>query len=460
MSQSILFKEPLLQTSTDTVEEKTAEEIFLAKTSSAAVLNNSMATPANVVDSQGGRTIDFATESSINYNPTQQLEQKTPYSYPPNITVTSRYTLLNFFPKSLLEQFRRLANVYFLVVGIIAAVGAYTSYYETAVVPYGILGPMGVVVMISVVKDGIEDWKRHAADGRINNRAANIIVPSTSSGDNLNQCCELRSVRWKDLKVGDLLLLQADEELPADAVLLASGGVQGKVSYVETAAIYGETNLKLKTPAFNLASPPADAMKMMTTPDLATSPYLSLSPERSKIFGLPTGSAIGRSQNQSIFRSLRVSAEPPNGSIHRFSGALEIGWSNPNPNSELDQLPLGEKQLLLRGSVLRATEWAICIVLYTGRETKLSQNSKRTPSKLSSVDRVVNRTLLVAISAMLIVCCISMIFSLLWVNSNGGAHDLCLDHSDLAGCSSGNTSSVLTFFTFVTLYNNFVCISM
>ena len=79
----------------------------------------------------------------------------------------------------------------------------------------------------------------------------------------------------------------------------------------------------------------------------------------------------------------------------------------------LDQIPLGEKQLLLRGSVLRATEWAICIVLYTGNiyradcsiiidliflkgcETKLSQNSKQTPSKLSSVDRVVNRTLLV-----------------------------------------------------------------
>ena len=371
MNQSTFFKEPLLQISTDTAEEKTAEEAFLIKTSS-AVLNNSMATLANAMDS-GGRTIDFATESSINYNLSNQLEQKSPYSYPPNITVTSRYTLLNFFPKSLLEQFRRLANVYFLVVGIIAAVGAYTNYYETAVVPYGILGPMGVVVMISVVKDGIEDWKRHAADGRINNRAANIIVPSISSGDNQNQnqYCELRTARWRDLKVGDLLLLLADDELPADAVLLASGGVQGKVSYVETAAIDGETNLKLKTPAFNLASPPAGAVaQTVSKPDLATSPYVSLSADRSKIFGLPSTS------NQSIFRSLRVSAEPPNGSIHRFSGALEIGWNNPNPNltsnCELDQLPLGEKQLLLRGSVLRATEWAICVVLYTGRETTLT----------------------------------------------------------------------------------------
>ena len=71
---------------------------------------------------------------------------------------------------------------------------------------------------------------------------------------------------------------------------------------------------------------------------------------------------------------------------------------------------------------------------------------------------------------MLIVCAISMIFSLQWTNSNGGATYLCLTTGDLtppysgqgsdSGCVSGNTSSVLIFFTFVTLYNNFVCISM
>jgi hypothetical protein len=37
--------------------------------------------------------------------------------YAENVIVSSRYTPLNFLPKSLLEQFRRLANVYFLVIG-------------------------------------------------------------------------------------------------------------------------------------------------------------------------------------------------------------------------------------------------------------------------------------------------------------------------------------------------------
>jgi hypothetical protein len=47
----------------------------------------------------------------------------TGYRYEQNVIVSSRYTLFNFLPKSLLEQFRRLANVYFLVVGTIAIIG-------------------------------------------------------------------------------------------------------------------------------------------------------------------------------------------------------------------------------------------------------------------------------------------------------------------------------------------------
>ena len=57
--------------------------------------------------------------------------------YPKNIVKTSRYNIFTFLPKSLFEQFRRLANVYFLVLGAIAAVGSYTNDYNTAVEPIG-----------------------------------------------------------------------------------------------------------------------------------------------------------------------------------------------------------------------------------------------------------------------------------------------------------------------------------
>jgi hypothetical protein len=51
--------------------------------------------------------------------------------FPPNVIVTSRYNMISFLPKSIFEQFRRLANVYFLVLGVIAAIGESTQYYDT-----------------------------------------------------------------------------------------------------------------------------------------------------------------------------------------------------------------------------------------------------------------------------------------------------------------------------------------
>lgn len=100
-----------------------------------------------------------------------------PTEYPENVVKTSRYNAFSFLPKSLFEQFRRLANVYFIVLGAIATVGTYTSAYNTAIEPIGlhtfttqrlhliiindlgILGPVALVVLISIAKEGVEDIK-------------------------------------------------------------------------------------------------------------------------------------------------------------------------------------------------------------------------------------------------------------------------------------------------------------
>jgi magnesium-transporting ATPase (P-type) len=181
------------------------------------------------------RTIDLFENDDLNDHKKHKI------SYAKNVIVTSRYTIFSFLPKSLFEQFRRLANVYFLVLGIIAAIGAYTNVYETAIQPAGILAPMIIVVMISVIKDGIEDLKRHSADSRINLKLARKV--SKTDG-------KIETKTWKELKVGDIILIFGDDEIPADTVVLSCGGVQGESCFVETAAIDGETNLKLKMPCY------------------------------------------------------------------------------------------------------------------------------------------------------------------------------------------------------------------
>lgn len=342
--------------------------------------------------------------------------------YPENRIKTSRYTVFSYLPKSMFEQFRRMANIYFLVLGIIALVAVQTNYYLTSVEPAGLLLPMIMVVSISVVKDGYEDLKRHRTDAEIDAKPARAITINGNVSD----------VNWSDITVGSAVLLLCDDEVPADVVIVACGGVQGPTAYVETAAIDGETNLKLRLPCL---------------PDKDIRP----SQDKSKIDG------------SSLLKPIKIVAENPNPSINVFNGSVHYSDVNGDVQSTLS-----EKHLVLRGSVVRATEWAIAITVYTGSDTKLALNSKAPPSKISSIDRIVNKTLLIAICIMVIVCILSMVFQVIWMTFNDDHYYLCIDEDQLdtqiagggSACNSAAPNEFLSIFTFATLYNNFVCISM
>lgn len=75
-------------------------------------------------------------------------------NYGNNYVRTAKYTIATFLPKSLFEQFRRVANFYFLVVGILAF---------TPLAPYTAVSaiiPLIIVISASMLKEGIEDFRR------------------------------------------------------------------------------------------------------------------------------------------------------------------------------------------------------------------------------------------------------------------------------------------------------------
>ena len=75
-------------------------------------------------------------------------------NYADNSVRSTKYTPANFLPKSLFEQFRRVANFYFLVTGILAF---------TKLAPYiaaSAILPLIIVIGATMVKEGIEDWRR------------------------------------------------------------------------------------------------------------------------------------------------------------------------------------------------------------------------------------------------------------------------------------------------------------
>lgn len=77
--------------------------------------------------------------------------------YCSNAISTTKYSALTFFPKALYEQFRRVANLYFLFGAILSLTPL--SPYQAA----SLIAPLVLVVGLPMTKEAFEDWKRRQA---------------------------------------------------------------------------------------------------------------------------------------------------------------------------------------------------------------------------------------------------------------------------------------------------------
>ncbi|PSR91224.1 Phospholipid-transporting ATPase 9 [Actinidia chinensis var. chinensis] len=248
-------------------------------------------------------------------------------NYVGNYVSSTKYTLATFLPKSLFEQFRRVANFYFLVTGILAF---------TPLAPYSAVSailPLFLVIGATMVKEGIEDWRRRQQDTGVNNRKVKVHF-----GDGAFEQTE-----WKNLRVGDIVKVEKDEFFPADLLLLSSS-YEDAVCYVETMNLDGETNLKLKQ-------------------------------------ALEATSSLQEDSNFGDFKAL-VKCEDPNANLYSFVGSMEF---------EEQQYPLTPQQLLLRDSKLRNTDYIYGAVIFTGQDTKVIQNSTDPPSKRSRIEKKMDK---------------------------------------------------------------------
>lgn len=104
--------------------------------------------------------------------------------YPRNKVRTSKYTIVTFLPRFLFEQFRRVANIYFLGLVILQVFPTFG-----ATIPQIAMLPLVAILTITAIKDSIEDHRRHVLDNEVNNSA----VTRLGSWRNLNQAKDQRS---------------------------------------------------------------------------------------------------------------------------------------------------------------------------------------------------------------------------------------------------------------------------
>ncbi|KAF9044299.1 phospholipid-transporting ATPase 1 [Panaeolus papilionaceus] len=87
--------------------------------------------------------------------------------YVRNKVRTAKYTIYTFIPKNLYEQFRRVANLFFLSLVILQLF----PIFGAAAGSIAVL-PLVFILTVTAIKDGIEDWRRGNLDEEVNTSAA------------------------------------------------------------------------------------------------------------------------------------------------------------------------------------------------------------------------------------------------------------------------------------------------
>ncbi|KAF9883785.1 hypothetical protein FE257_002815 [Aspergillus nanangensis] len=295
------------------------------------------------------------------------IDERTGKPYVENWIRSSRYSFWSFFPRQFIAQFTKLANFYFLVIAILQMIpGLSTTGTFTTLIP------LLIFVGISMGKEGFDDWRRYRLDKEENNRYASVLRPGlnltpqpASPSDSISVSSEDQnwvSVKWKDIKVGDVIRLGRDDPVPADIALLHADGPNG-VAYIETMALDGETNLKNRQPCQPVA-------KVCGTVESLCS------------------------------NSIHFTVEDPNLDLYKFDGNVSVAAG--------EKLPLTNNEVVYRGSILRNTEQAVGMVIYTGEECKIRMNANKNPRiKFPSLQAKVNRVvmLIVLLVVILAVAC-------------------------------------------------------
>ena len=156
-----------------------------------------------------------------------RLEREKLKIHPKNVTKTSKYTVYNFVFIALWRHFTKYTNTYFLFMSVLWLIPSISPFSVSSVVT-----PMTFITLVSLLREGLEDYARHKSDVESNNSRCLLIKNGKVMIEN-----------WRNVVLGDLVLLLKDERIPADILLLSTDNMEG-TAFLETSTLDGEKHLK------------------------------------------------------------------------------------------------------------------------------------------------------------------------------------------------------------------------
>lgn len=314
------------------------------------------------------------------------------YNYPSNFIKTSKYTFWNFIPLGLFFQFKKISNIYFLLNMIISFIPSVSP-----VSPFTAVFPLLFVLVVALIKEGYEDFKRHQEDSKANSTLVRVL-----RNDKL---CFVKSYM---LHAGDVVYIEENDEVRADVLLLSCSSSEGQC-FIDTCNLDGETSLRKRRAA--------DATLELNSVEKINSSKLTL-----------------------------FTRQPEPGLL-QWNGMMKV-------NEEESSLSLD--QFLYRGCCLRNTSYVWGMVIYAGVDTKLFRNLKEKPPKFSGLDKKLNSVIIAVGLFMLALLFLISGLGVWWSESN---HDDWYIRWNLEK-NNGGTTYGFRFLSYFILFSYFIPISL
>ncbi|KAK6491592.1 putative phospholipid-transporting ATPase IIB isoform X2 [Huso huso] len=273
--------------------------------------------------------------------------EKCEEKYPRNAIKNQKYNIFTFVPGVLYQQFKLFLNLYFLVVSCSQFVPALKIGYL-----YTYWAPLGFVVAVTMVREAVDEYRRYQRDKEMNSQMYSKLTVRGKV-----------QVKSSDIQVGDLIIVEKNQRIPADMIFLRTSEKNGSC-FIRTDQLDGETDWKLK-------------IAVVCTQRL---------PALGDLFSI----------NSYVY------AQKPQLDIHSFEGNFTREDSDPPIHESLSI------ENTLWASTIVASGTVIGVVIYTGKETRSVLNTSNPKNKMGLLDLELN-SLTKALFAAMVVLSVVMV---------------------------------------------------
>ena len=252
---------------------------------------------------------------------------------------------------ALFNQFKTAFNWFFLIYNIIAVIPELSDLD-----PLAEISPFIVVLLLNLVKEAIEDYRKYKNDIKANNASVLIFNDKRFIKD-----------KCKNIRVGNIIKIYKEDLIPAD-VLIIKSSLKNGLAYMQTSNLDGENTLK-----------PREALHLT---------------QKCNLNSLKNFKNLFDCNKDHFY----IEVIHPNKNIYDIEGTA---FFDNNKNH------INIKNVLLRGSRLKNVDYVYGIVIYNGHDTKLMQNIEHSSTKLSTIDVKLNYIIFIIFIIFLIMNTIS-----------------------------------------------------